>query len=326
MRMKRRETTVYHCISRIVGGGRLLDEGCREVLRKMLWKVAGFSGMDVLAYCIMSNHIHILVRVPEAQDEILTRSELVRRYALIYGEGYAGIFPDPDRLAVILNEASEEAARWEVRLRARMHDLSAFMKTLKQRFSWWYNRIHKRFGTLWAERFKSVLIEDDPRTLTVVAAYLDLNPVRAGLVADPADYRWSSYGEAMGGEAGPRTGLAVVVGHDHWSEEAAGSYRMVLYGKGGQGRRGEEGSVDPERVQSILAAGGKVPLTELLQCRLRYLSDGAILGSEGFVREMGARLDHRKTRSPRPRVLGRLSGGSSNGLYSWRKLRVRPIG
>ncbi len=56
------------------------------------------------------------------------------------------------------------------------------MKELKQRFSRWYNRQTGRFGTLWAERFKSVLVEDHPANVETLAAYIDLNPVRAGLV------------------------------------------------------------------------------------------------------------------------------------------------
>ena len=68
-----------------------------------------------------------------------------------------------------------------------MGDVSAFMKELKQRFSIWFNRSHKRFGTLWAERFKSVLIENAASALRTVAAYIDLNPVRAGLVEDPKE-------------------------------------------------------------------------------------------------------------------------------------------
>ena len=324
MRIKRRETAVYHCISRLVGGERLLDEQGREVMRRMLWKVAAFSGVQILAYCIMSNHVHILIRVPEARDEALTRGELLRRYALIYGEGYAGVFPDPQYLAGVLAEDSEEAARWETRLRLRMNDVSAFMKTFKQRFSWWYNRSHKRFGTLWAERFTSVLIEDDPRTLSVVAAYIDLNPVRAGLVADPAAYRWSSFGEAMGGQGAAQAGLATVVGQHSWSESAAADYRMVLYGKGGQARIGEQAAIDPERVRAVLAAGGKVSSAELLRCRIRYISQGAIFGSESFVRKMGEAEGQRKNPSA-PKRLGKLPLLGEHPVHSWRNLQIRPI-
>ena len=73
--------------------------------------------------------------------------------------------------------------------------------SLLQRFTRWFNRTHNRTGTLWEERFKSVIVEGGTAARTM-AAYIDLNPVRAGMVEDPADYRWSSYGEAVGG--GPR--------------------------------------------------------------------------------------------------------------------------
>ena len=75
--------------------------------------------------------------------------------------------------------------RLRYRLWAQVNDLSAFMKLLKQRFSQWFNRTHQRTGTLWEERFRSVLIEGTGPALATVAAYIDLNPVRAGLVHDP---------------------------------------------------------------------------------------------------------------------------------------------
>lgn len=319
---------MYHVITRVVAGERLLDGRAKEVLRKMVWQVAGFSGVEILAYCVMSNHLHILVRVPEVGE--LDTSELVRRYALLYGEGYAGVFPDPANMAVILEGDSEEAMRWRGRLLARMNDLSAFVKTLKQRFSWWFNKTHQRFGTLWAERFKSVLVEDEPRTLSVVAAYIDLNPVRAGLVADPADYRWSSYGEAMGGEQLARLGLMNVVGAgksaplDADWEEAIAAYRMVLFGKGGQGRVGEQGAIAQERVMAVLAAGGTVPLEDLLRCRLRYLTDGTVFGSEEFVRAAGSALKF--SSNARTKTLGRLPVADGDAPRSWRNPRVQPIG
>ena len=83
----------------------------------------------------------------------------------------------------------------------RMHDLSEFMKGFMQRYTQWHNRVHKRSGHLWEDRFKSVIVEDGVAAKTM-AAYIDLNPVRAGMVKDPADYRWSSYGEAIGGGGG----------------------------------------------------------------------------------------------------------------------------
>jgi hypothetical protein len=93
-----------------------------------------------------------------------------------------------------------------------MYDLAEFGKTLKQRVSFSYNRRHQRKGTLWEERFKSVLVDGSPGTLMRMAAYIDLNAVRAGLVKDPKDYRFSGYGEAMGGSKQARAGLGVALG------------------------------------------------------------------------------------------------------------------
>ena len=60
-------------------------------------------------------------------------------------------------------------------------------------------RRHGRKGTLWEDRFRSVLVEGAGLALATMAAYIDLNPVRAGMVEDPKDYRWSGYGAAMAG-------------------------------------------------------------------------------------------------------------------------------
>jgi len=67
------------------------------------------------------------------------------------------------------------------------------MKEIKQGFSRFYNRRHRRKGFFWSGRFKSVIV-DNGETLTNCLAYIDLNPVRAGIVKKPEAYRWSSLG------------------------------------------------------------------------------------------------------------------------------------
>jgi putative transposase len=93
-------------------------------------------------------------------------------------------------------------------IRKRFCDLSCFVKELKERFSRWFNKHHERRGTLWMERFKSVLVEDG-EALRTMALSIDLNPVRAGLAKDPKDYRWTGYGEATGGNKRARRALRV---------------------------------------------------------------------------------------------------------------------
>ena len=95
------------------------------------------------------------------------------------------------------------------------------MKAIQLRFSRWYNRRAGRKGALWEGRYISVIVEEEKRALRTMAAYIDLNQVRAGLVVDPAAYRWSGYAEAMAGKARSRRGLVRVIGQMAWPRESA---------------------------------------------------------------------------------------------------------
>ena len=66
----------------------------------------------------------------------------------------------------------------------------ALMKALGQRYVQYVNRTYQRSGTLWEGRFRSCLTQDETYLLAC-QRYIELNPVRAGMVAHPADYRWS---------------------------------------------------------------------------------------------------------------------------------------
>ncbi len=66
-------------------------------------------------------------------------------------------------------------------------------KDIKLGFSRYYNRRHNRRGFFWGDRFKSVIVENG-QTLINCLAYIDLNPVRAGMVEKPEEYRWNSGG------------------------------------------------------------------------------------------------------------------------------------
>ena len=153
----------------------------------------------------MSNHFHVLLDVlePEAVPE-LTEEILLEKLPLLY----------PKAAVLTVKQELERAKgnpRWrrEIldRYQSRMGRLDVFMKELKQRLTQWYNRNNQRKGTFWEDRYKSVLVEGNENALITMAAYIDLNPVRAGMVEDPKDYRWCGYGEAMGGGQRARQGL-----------------------------------------------------------------------------------------------------------------------
>ena len=275
-------------MTRTVNGERLFGNREKEILRKMLWQVADFCGVEVLTYCVMSNHFHVLVRVDDGQK--VSDAELMRRYRVLYPKPTKYQGASAKVMAQTLREGGEEADAIRARLRARMGDVSEFMKTLKQRISVWYNHSHERFGTLWAERFKSVLVQGRGNPLQTIAAYIDLNPVRAGLVDDPKDYRFCGYAEAVAGSVLAGVGLLTV-----WRTYADGTgrgevsvavaleeHRELIFGE-----RASDPSlpqVSRERALCALKQGDRgLPKTTMLRCRVRYFTDGAILGSADFV-------------------------------------------
>lgn len=292
---------IYHCMSRMVAEAPYWDARAMEVMRKQLWRTADFSGVQILTYCIMSNHIHILIRVPDAREIQVSDEELLRRYQVLYPKPTRFERVQIESLAAILEANGPRATALRKRLLARMHDVSAFMKTLKQRFTIWYNRNHDRHGTLWSERFKSVLIEDTPLAARTVAAYIDLNPVRAGLVQDPKNYRWCGYAEALAGKHEAKQGIAAVIGlvkaqapcstsslptsEKQFLSQALAGYRTLLFGKGAVPAPGkaQAASISPEHAEEVLRKGGKLPAHILLRCRVRYFTDGLILGTHAYV-------------------------------------------
>ena len=289
---------VYHCMSRSVNGERLFDDRAKDILRRQFWQVAEYCGVDILTYAVLSNHFHVLVKVP--QKTPVSDAELLRRYEVLY--------PRPTRyqtarLEVIMRELASngpEAQRWRRRQLALMGDISPFMKLVKLRFSIWYNQAHRRFGTLWAERFKSVLLEPRSRVVATVAAYIDLNSVRAGLVEDPKDYRFCGYAEAVAGSAVAQRSLASMIGVANW-KVAQAAYRLMIYGTATE-TRAHGAAITLEALAAVMAAGGRLPMATVLRCRLRYFSDGAVLGSKAFVEKQLAAYRPRTGRRQRNRT------------------------
>jgi len=313
----RGRTAVYHCISRIVGGQFLLEDCGQEKFRQLLWQQAQFCGLQIVTYCLMPNHVHLLVRVP-AHPEVPDR-ELLRRVERFYGP--------KSPLAKLLRQGLQRSGRIPADLRAglvaRMGDISVFMKELKQRFSRWYNKQTGRYGTLWAERFKSLLVEDQPDPLGTVAAYIDLNPVRAGGVEDPKDYRFCGYGEAMGGNRRAREGILSFQEARDWRTGGL-RYRQELWVRAGRAGRSGKVVLDPERIRRALARGAQISRPEALRLRIRYLSDGVVLGSQGYVNEVFAKFRDRF--GPRRKSgARRLRGLPFPGLFTLRDLRVSVI-
>ena len=163
--------------------------------------------------------------------------------------------------------------------------------------------------------------------LLTLAAYIDLNAVRAGIVKDPGTYRFCGYGEALGGSKSARQGLMHLF--EHLERKAdwkgiASLYRQHLFVRGEQVGEEAKPGFSSDAVQAVLDSGGALPRGEALRCRVRYFSDGVILGSRGFVDEAFRRhreyFSAKRTTGARP-----MRHGEWGGLCTARRLRLDVI-
>lgn len=343
------QTGVFHVVSRVAGREFALGDEEKEFFTRILHAYARLLGVEVLTHCTMSNHFHLLLRVPpppeagthgSSLDELLTRLE-----AAVGVEQMRQIRKNLDLWQQ--NGAHDLIEAWRARQAAAMFSLSEYMKRVKQRFTRWYNKRTGRVGIFWEDRYRSTIVQDEHTALRMMATYIDLNPVRAGITDDPGSYRWSGYAEAMSGKAEAMEGLARVTGRT--AERTLGRglgqpapvesssqrqrrhltalvhYRQML-GLAGRPRTREDGKVIRRgvsaKVQARLERETGVRREQLLQ-RVRHFTRGVIFGSREFINEWfgrnrsvvaGASREHRLTGA---RPLGR----SWKGLYSLRQLR-----
>ena len=312
---------IYHCVSRVVDRRFAFGQDEKEKLRTFMRMYENFSGNRVLSYCFMCNHIHLLVEITPRPADGLTDEELLGRLKWIQTEAQVALVAKElaEARQVVAEGSAKEGEAYvrkiHERFTWRMHDLSQFMQGFLQRYTQWHNGKTKRKGHLWEDRFKSVIVEDGIAAKTM-AAYIDLNPVRAGMVKNPEEYRWSSYGEAIGGGAKgngrkARAGLVramrahkgVAADAAFWKDDVAIEYRKILLA--GAGERVEERvdqsgamkrivkrkglgkeQLDAEKQRLMEAEEkrmGELPFGRMLRCRVRYFTDGAVIGSREFV-------------------------------------------
>jgi REP element-mobilizing transposase RayT len=324
------DCTYFHCLSRVVNRDFVLEDAEREQFVEYMRLYERYCGVRVLTFCVMSNHFHILLAVPNRPEVMPTDAELVEVLRGSMGEVMATVLADDLKRARA--SASPEWAE-EIRERhlKRMWDVSQFMKTLKQRFTQWFNKRHQRKGTLWEERFRSVLVEGVGTPLAAMATYIDLNPVRAEMVEDPMDYRWCGYGAAVGGDVLAQAGMAEVVHAVPTANtdglEPLDGYRVLLYGRGVERGLTPEGEpmkkgFSREAAKQVIAEGGRLDRLDYVRCRVRYFSDGAVIGSREFVNGVFEAVRERFT-PKRKDGARRLAGlNKADGLYALRDLRV----
>jgi len=314
--INREEKTAYHLMSRTALDGFPFGDIEKDELVKIIKKFSKLFFVDVFGYCIMSNHFHILGQIyPETY---FSDEEILKRCKAHYGEDF------------ILSE--EQMSFY----REKLSSLSDYMKEIKQSFSRYYNKLHNRRGTLWGERYKSLIVENG-ETLVNCLAYIDLNPVRAGIVEKPEAYRWCSLGYHV--QANNKDDfLSLDFGLMEFGvkdeSERLRLYRDFVYEKGHtkqKGRRGDEvtgrrdttegetrGMGAGEKREGIRTGKGfEISAIEKFKYRSRYFSDSGIIGTKAFVARHYQTFKHHfsSKHEKRPKTIRGL-----DGIYSLKRL------
>jgi putative transposase len=270
----------YHVHCRIAGrkgSYPLMNPLCQRKMTGLIQFLSSIYCCEVAAFCIMGNHYHLVIKFLAPQT--LEREELLRRALLLY-----------PRSVRYLKQWSEK--KWE-QFNARIFDLSEYMRNLQAAFARWYNGTFERRGRFWGDRFKSVLLEGY-RAVMDCMLYVELNPVRAGLVERPEDWKSSSYYLRTAKLDKWLVPLLHVFTEDNQGiseKEMLREYRERLYYRGNiatQGRKKEEVLLSDAIIAEEQRMGFAV--SGMYRRQLRYFVEGIALGSEGFIRRQIQRL------------------------------------
>jgi hypothetical protein len=205
--------------------------------------------------------------------------------------------------------------------REKLSNLSEFVREIKVGFARYYNRRHNRRGYFWGDRFKSVIV-DKGETLINCLAYIDLNPLRAGIVKRPEDYRWNSLGyhvQTMNRDNFLSTDFGLKEFNVKSIKERIRRYRRYVYEVGAVNRpeKGKVKVIDGKVFKKERIRGFELSRSDRFRYRTRYFTDSGVIGSKEFVSKTYVRFKHlfhsKNEKKPKP-VKG------LPGMYSLKRL------
>ena len=276
----------YHLWSRVAGWLDWFpfeeDPMAREKLLQMIRTYVSAYFCEAAGFCLMGNHYHLVVRFEEYRD--VSAQELYERAERIYRK--------PERVL-------KTPRQWR-RFHRRLFDVSELMRNLQQSYAKWYNRRYRRRGSFWAERFGSSLLADEEAVLEALL-YVELNPVRGGLVGRPEQWRWSSAHLRSLREDSWLLGLEQLWGDSGEDPERLyAHYRDLLYHRGAVETKPGSGVIRPELLQREQSQGFRRPGAYLQ--RLRFFTEGLVLGGylqvEDWIRDLRRRGYYLRRKHP----------------------------
>jgi len=295
------EQAVYHVMSRTALPKFPLGTVEKDFLLDLIKRLSKLYFAEILGFCLMGNHFHLLVKM--LPDSDFSNGDIQKRCQWFYGKEYT--FPEGQL----------------PHYRVKLANLSEFIRDIKVNFTRYYNRGHNRRGYFWGDRFKSVIV-DKGETLVNCLAYIDLNPLRAGIVKQPEEYRWSSIGYHMQTNNKDKflsTDFGLREFNVKSEKERVRLYRRYMYHAGSIDRpdKGKVKVIDPRVLQKEKRKGFQITQASRLRYRTRYFTDSSIIGSKEFVTTHYQRFKHLFTskQEKKPKPIQGLAG-----IYSLKRL------
>ena len=180
-------TRYYHCISRCVRRAFLCGEGVthrKAWIEARLELLAKHFAVSVCGFAILDNHLHVLCRLDPGVADGWSDEDVVHRWIAVYRPSCLDV-DNPATVQAWIDHQCRDTTR-VARYRARLQDLGWFMKALKEPLARMANKEDDCKGTFWEARYKSIAILD-AEALLATCAYIDLNPVAAGIAKTPED-------------------------------------------------------------------------------------------------------------------------------------------
>ena len=304
------EELVYHVMSRTALPGYVLNNNEKSFLLKLITQLSQVYFFDVLAFCIMGNHFHLMIR--NRKEHHFSDEEILNR---LYNY-YPKFRKKPDYWRPVFQS---EISFW----RDKLASISEFIKDLKQRFSRVYNKDNSRKGYFWGERFKSVLLESG-KAVRGCMAYIDLNPIRANIVKRPEEYPWSSiylrakYGRNAGILSDDFYKIFSFYGKDigYFKGQSINDHDVLkLYLKYVY----ELGLEPSKKGKSISINQTKKAFLEFnsLAFRMNIFSNGMVVGSKNFVKNCYSKIKTQmKDKNNRAKRFSKSSGNNNSEFCS----------
>jgi len=262
----------YHVHCRTSGGANdfpLNEERDKQELINMIKSYAQVYNCQIAAFCVMGNHYHLVIHFDPYKT--IAQKELSKRAQFLYPKSQ-----------YVLGYWSED--KWK-KFNERLFNISEFMRNLQSTYSTRYNRTYNRRGRIWAERYKSLYLEGLREVLDCML-YAELNPVRAGLVKRPEDYKASSANLRTTNKDNWLMPLNLIIKNP--VNDPFTDYLDRLYYRGNIAVKNDQKAISKEVIEDEIARG--FDKSGIYRQRLRYFVDGIALGSEKFIRQQIDRM------------------------------------